>query len=123
MQDDRRVVVIGSGPAGATAALFLARAGLDVLMLEAGPAHGAVGLTLRLRGLTVASWRPLRLRDRGADLARTAAPAPELYEELSPGGLTNHWSCAVPRFSPDDFADGRRAGEAWTWPIDYDELA
>lgn len=39
------------------------------------------------------------------------------------GGLSNHWSCAVPRFSPDDFADARRGGEAHTWPVDYDDLA
>ena len=46
-----------------------------------------------------------------------------LYEALAPGGLSNHWSCAVPRFSPDDFADARRAGEAYTWPVDYAELS
>jgi choline dehydrogenase-like flavoprotein len=123
MQDDRRVVVIGSGPAGATAALFLARAGLDVLLLEAGPAHGELGLTLRVRGLTLANWRRLPLRDRGTEVARTADPTTEIYEELAPGGLTNHWSCAVPRFSPDDFADARRAGEAYTWPVGYGDLA
>ena len=123
MDGNRRVVVIGSGPAGATAALFLARAGIEVLLLEAGPAHGGLGLTVRVRGVTVASWRPHRLRDRGGSVARTADRSAELYEELSPGGLTNHWSCAVPRFSPDDFDDARRAGEAYTWPVGYDELA
>jgi choline dehydrogenase-like flavoprotein len=122
MQDDRRVVVIGSGPPGATAALTLARAGLEVLLLEAGPAFGELGLTVRLRGLTVANWRRLRLTDHGRWVTRTAEPA-EVYEELSPGGLTNHWSCAVPRFSPDDFSDGQRAGEAYTWPVGYDDLA
>jgi choline dehydrogenase-like flavoprotein len=115
-------VVIGSGPPGATAALFLAKAGIDVTMLEAGAQRAAFGLTVRVRGLTVAGWRrPLRQRTDGVQ--RTADPGAELYEDLSPGGLTNHWSCAVPRFSPDDFQDAERAGEAYAWPIGYQDLA
>jgi choline dehydrogenase-like flavoprotein len=47
----------------------------------------------------------------------------DLFEALVPGGLSNHWSCAVPRFSREDFADAERAGEAYTWPIGYDDLA
>jgi choline dehydrogenase-like flavoprotein len=46
-----------------------------------------------------------------------------LFEDISPGGLTNHWSCAVPRFSPEDFLDARRAGEEFVWPVEYDDLA
>ena len=33
------------------------------------------------------------------------------YEELAPGGLSNHWSGAIPRFSPDDFADATPASD------------
>jgi choline dehydrogenase-like flavoprotein len=29
----------------------------------------------------------------------------------------------VPRFSAEDFADARRAGEAYAWPIDYEDVA
>jgi choline dehydrogenase-like flavoprotein len=101
--------------------LFLSRAGAEVLVLEAGPERSALGLTVRVRGFTVLKYRrPLR---QSADLAASADPKVLLFEELAPGGLSNHWSCAVPRFSDEDFADARRAGEAWEWPISYADLA
>jgi choline dehydrogenase-like flavoprotein len=115
------VVVIGSGPPGAAAAVFLSRAGADVLLIEAGSERLARGLTVRVQGFTVLkNRRPLRQR---AAFAATGDPKAELFEDLAPGGLTNHWSCAVPRFSPEDFADAARAGEAYAWPIDYNDLA
>jgi choline dehydrogenase-like flavoprotein len=118
---ENRVVVIGSGPPGAAAALFLARAGLSVLLLEAGLEQGARGLTFRVQGVTLAKRKgTLRQRD---GVRRTGSPNAQLFEELAPGGLSNHWSCAVPRFSPEDFADAARGGEVHTWPVDYAELA
>jgi choline dehydrogenase-like flavoprotein len=116
---DRRVVVVGSGPPGAAAALFLARAGVDVLVLDAGVEQAAFGLTLRVRGYTVV--RQHRTLCQREDFSPSGGDA-LLYEDLAPGGLTNHWSCAVPRYAPDDFADARRAGEAFTWPLEYEDI-
>jgi choline dehydrogenase-like flavoprotein len=115
------VVVVGTGPPGAAAALFLCRAGAEVLLLEAGSARSALGLTLRVRGFTVLKIRrPLRMR---GEVTATADPKAQLFEEIAPGGLSNHWSCAVPRFAPEDFEDAERAGEPFTWPIGYEDIA
>ena len=56
-------------------------------------------------------------------VTRTADTGAQINEELAPGGLSNHWSCAVPRFSQEDFDDAARAGEEYTWPVDYAALA
>jgi len=115
------VIVIGSGPPGAAAALFLSRAGAEVLILEAGSERSSLGLTARVRGFTVLKYRrPLKQSEA---FSATADPAAALYEELAPGGLSNHWSCAVPRFAPEDFTDAERAGEAYMWPIGYSDVA
>jgi choline dehydrogenase-like flavoprotein len=101
--------------------LFSSRAGADVLMLEAGAKHGELGVTARIAGVTVAKYK--KALHRRAAVTMTGDPAADLFEELAPGGLSNHWSCAVPRFSREDFADARRAGEPYVWPIDYADVA
>ena len=113
--------MIGSGPAGAAAAAALVDAGVRVTVIEAGREQDAGGLTARIGGVTVLRrHRPLRRR---TELIAAGDPNTVMYEDLAPGGLTNHWSCAVPRFSEDDFEDGRRAGDVYTWPVDYADLA
>src|SRR5450432_924479 len=121
VNNDPPVVVIGSGPPAAAAVVFLRRAGIEVLLLEAGSERSALGLTLRVHGMTIAKRRQ-ELKQR-VGVARTADPEAQLFEQLAPGGLTNHWSCAVPRFSREDFADAERAGQSQAWPIGYDDLA
>src|SRR5690348_9577122 len=121
MSEEQRILVIGSGPGGAAAACFASRIpDVEVLVLEAGSAEQDLGFTVRVQGFTVAKRRP-PLRSR-AELRLTGDPATVIYEELAPGGLSNHWSCAVPRFSDEDFRDGARAGEEYTWPLGYAEL-
>ena len=114
------MVVVGSGPAGSTAALFLSRRMRDVLLLEAGDEEEARGVTARVRGFTLLRRR--RELQAKKDLSFHDDTRATVYEALAPGGLSNHWSGAVPRFSPDDFEDGRRAGTEFTWPLGYDEL-
>ncbi|MEV8401642.1 geranylgeranyl reductase family protein [Streptomyces niveus] len=51
--EEARVIVVGAGPAGASAALYLARAGVDVLLLEKGsfPREKVCGDGLTPRGV------------------------------------------------------------------------
>jgi choline dehydrogenase-like flavoprotein len=121
VDDDRRVVVIGSGPAGAIATAVLADMGIPVTLLEAGSRRSALGLTFRIAGVTVMNLRR-ELRQRPHGLMKTGDPNAQVWEDLAAGGLSNHWACAVPRFSPDDFRDAERAGEAYRWPLDYEDL-
>jgi thioredoxin reductase (NADPH) len=42
MSENRDAIIIGGGPAGLTAGLYLKRAGMDVLLIEKGPVGGAI---------------------------------------------------------------------------------
>ena len=119
-EDDRRVIVIGSGPAGAMAAHELVRAGIPTLLLESGVALPK-GLLIRLNGRNL--FR--RMMDLGQD--STVAPTGDertiLSAHYGPGGMSNQWTGAVPRFSSADFTEGGRLHEKYVWPVSYDELA
>ena len=49
-------------------------------------------------------------------------PGTTWYRTLAPGGLSNQWTGAVPRFAPGDFFDGERLHERYRWPLDYEDL-
>ena len=116
---DRRVIVIGSGPAGTAAALALTDAGMPTLMLESG-LHIPSDVLIRLAGRNV--FRRRQRRHVG-EVAHVGEPGVKWHTALEPGGLSNQWTGAIPRFSPEDFYDGARLHERYRWPLTYDELA
>ncbi|MEJ0099061.1 MAG: GMC family oxidoreductase [Pseudomonadota bacterium] len=120
MQDDRQVVVIGSGPAGAAAARELVQNGISVTMLEAGTDFQN-GLLLRLGGKNLFRKTPPLGEEAGH--AVSGDPRTLCYVKYAPGGLSNNWTGAVPRFAPEDFTEGERLHERFRWPISYAELA
>jgi choline dehydrogenase-like flavoprotein len=119
MPDDRQVVVIGSGPAGAAAARELAQNGIAVTMLEAGSGFQK-GLLLRMGGRNLFRMTPPLQEE--ADHSVSGDPRTVCYVKFALGGLSNNWTGAVPRFAPEDFTEGERLHERFRWPIDYPDL-
>jgi choline dehydrogenase-like flavoprotein len=120
MPEDRQVVVIGSGPAGAAAARELVASGISVVMLESG-IDPPGGLLVRLGGQNFLRQTP----DLGEEGGHCVSGDPQTicYVKLAPGGLSNNWTGAVPRFAPEDFTEGERLHERFRWPITYPDLA
>jgi len=119
MSDDRRVLVIGSGPSGTAAALTLLRAGIPVTMLESGQGFPG-GLLVRAMGRNVFRRRP-RLEPQQRQTTSDDSDALS-YRALVPGGLSNYWTGAVPRFAAEDFCEGERLHERYRWPVSYEDL-
>ncbi len=120
MSDARRVIVIGSGPAGAMAAHELIRKGIPVTLLEAGDGFQG-GFLLRLSGRNF--YRRVPPMEHGTRHIASGDPQTDWYLNLAPGGLSNQWTGATPRFAPEDFTEGERLHERYRWPVTYDELA
>jgi choline dehydrogenase-like flavoprotein len=121
MINPRRAVVIGSGPAGATAAATLLSRGIPVTLLESGLAFEH-GLVVRAFGRNLfRRWASAEPDDY--EYAASGDPTTEWHAALSPGGLSNLWTGAVPRFAPEDFFEGERLHERFRWPLSYSELA
>ena len=101
------------------AASELVRRGIDVTMLDAG-LRPVRGVLLRAGDITIFRWSEDRMRYDRASIS--GDPATTWGSCLSLGGLSNYWTAAVPRMSPDDFTEGARLDDRFRWPITYEEL-
>jgi choline dehydrogenase-like flavoprotein len=112
------VVIVGSGPGGATVALALAQRGLDVLVLERGE---------RLPK-EIENWSPAAVF-----LDRRYKPAETWLDgdghEFHPGvhyvvgGSSKVYGASLPRFRETDFgAVEHREGVSPAWPFSYADL-
>jgi choline dehydrogenase-like flavoprotein len=134
------VIIVGSGAGGGMTAYSLTKAGLKVLMLEAGRHYDPITETAMFN---IPSQAPLRGTDTpdkpfgfydatvggGWDVPHepyTIAEGSEPFMWWRPrmlGGRTNHWGRISLRFGPLDFKPKSRDGLGYDWPITYDDLA
>ncbi|MFB9151104.1 GMC family oxidoreductase [Roseovarius ramblicola] len=142
-------VIVGSGAGGAASAWALTRAGLHVLLLEAGPRF----VPARDYPLDTSDWerRPFpapkgsRARIRYGDLGgldpgdaslqswnavegRTPLPARRVPSRsgyahvLGVGGSTLHYVGEAHRLHPESFSQARDHGAGADWPLSYGDL-
>ena len=127
-----QVVVVGAGVAGMLAAYRLARAGVDVLVLEAGPSINRSDALARYR-TAVAKTPESPYPDTAYAPRPTVLALEDYYVQEGPtlfkstyeravGGTTWHWLGTSLRHLPADFAIRSRYGVGVDWPISYADL-
>lgn len=142
------IIIVGSGPAGVSAAFPLVRAGLRVLMVDGGNRPSTVPPDrpfLPLRSEDTEQWKWMLGRDLHAIKFRESAspklrvpthdyvfrdfvPRNRIEAErfiavgsLAQGGLSNAWGCGVARFSDADLA--KFPCPAGEWDISYQAVS
>jgi choline dehydrogenase-like flavoprotein len=126
------VVVVGSGVAGAVTGYRLARRGIKVLILEAGPRVDRAQAVERFERSPDknpnAPYPPLRevpQPDERDFKAYYVQEGPDEFRGLQTravGGTTWHWGGTALRFHPSDFQLRTRYGVGVDWPIRYEDL-
>lgn len=121
------VVIVGAGVAGALIATRLAKAGVKVVIVEAGPRTNRDTAVNRFRAgnypYVSPEWAP---QPSVSNLEYYyVQTGPEKFGsdyERRVGGTTWHWLGNCPRLLPSDFQLKTRFGVGYDWPITYDEL-
>jgi choline dehydrogenase-like flavoprotein len=132
-------IIVGSGACGSWAAMELTRAGMSVLMLEAGSrvdpvehfqhkflfqldyrGAGKPGLLRRYAG----SERNYRIMIDNAENPYTTAPDTVYRWSRSRclGGRTLHWARATDRMADYEFKAASRDGHGMDWSVSYSDL-
>ncbi len=110
------VCVVGSGAAGGTLSTRLARAGLNVIVVEGGP-------KIDTRTAFNTHAMPYDFRNRKVPIM---APGVEGFEDprtRGVGGKTLLWNAVAWRLGHRDFKGYSLEGSGVDWPIDYSDVA
>ena len=130
-------IVVGSGAGGGMAAYTLAKAGLKVCLLEAGPMYDPAKNVTQMknpwdsprRGAST-KFRPFGDFDAsywgwqidGEPYTTTNGTKWDWWRARMLGGRTNHWGRISLRFGPKDFKRRSIDGLGDDWPIGYEDI-
>jgi choline dehydrogenase-like flavoprotein len=128
------VVIVGSGVAGSLVAEGLARRGIDVIMLEAGPKVDRPSLYATMLAapndqklLPTIPYPNTFYAPHQSDVftdyyvQEEATSFLSNYERIV-GGTTWHWMGECPRLLPSDFQMKSTYGVGVDWPLSYEDL-
>jgi choline dehydrogenase-like flavoprotein len=131
------VVIVGSGAGGGMAAYVLAKAGVKVCIIEAGPMYDPQKNVTQLknpwesprRGAST-KYRPFGDFDAsywgweidGEPYTKAEGTDWMWWRARMLGGRTNHWGRISLRFGPKDFKRKDIDGLGDNWPISYDDI-
>ena len=134
-----QVLIVGSGAGGAMAAYELTKAGVQVLLLEAGRDYDPLTETPMFKRKAEAPLlgsgnhdKDFGFYDATVDGGWTVPDEPYTSAEGSDfkwwrarmlGGRTNHWGRFSLRFSEHDFKGKSRDGLGADWPFEYKDIA
>ncbi|GAA1638870.1 GMC family oxidoreductase [Georgenia ruanii] len=127
-KDDAAVVVVGSGAGGGTIAYELTKAGVPVVLLEAGPhLTNEDYVNDEWAAFNQMAWLDPRTTTGTWRIARDFPNLPAWIVKAV-GGTTTHWSGATPRFHAHEFKTrsmyGRIDGASLLdWPFGLEDLA
>jgi len=137
-QKDYDVCIVGSGAGGGMAAYILAKAGIKVVLLEAGPLYDPAKNVTQLKWPWESPRRgastPLRQNGDfdaayggwdidGEPYTHVGDTKFDWFRSRMVGGRTNHWGRISLRFGPKDFKRRSIDGLGDDWPISYDDVA
>ena len=133
------VVVVGSGICGSFVAYELAKAGLSVLILEAGPRRERTQTVQNFRNLPPGNkavsdydslyptvpWALHSVYAPPNGYPQVSGPDAHAYQQnilRGVGGTTWHWAASSWRFLPNDMQLKSKFGVGRDWAVTYDEL-
>lgn len=127
-QDEKAVVIIGSGAGGGTLAYELTKAGIACVVLEAGPfIKNEDYVNNEWEAFKQMAWLDARSTSGTWRVARDFPGLPAWIVKAV-GGSTTHWSGATPRFKDHELKAKTTYGDIkgaslLDWPITLEELA
>ncbi len=130
-------IVVGSGAGGGMAAYILAKEGLKVCLIEAGPMYDPKVNVTQLKNPWESPRRGASTRFRpfgdfdasywgwqidGEPYTKKDDTKWDWWRARMIGGRTNHWGRISLRFGPKDFKRRSIDGLGDDWPISYDDV-